>query len=233
MIILFHNGVKPIKYLNTKTDQACLCKEKYIQKSLYNLSYLFPKDLLLWCVLELEPHINYEEIQSIFHHQHIFASYGSSSISNRIGYVDQHCFINVKKEVQYPTWIMSGDIGGAYASVIKQSKTILNISQPFDVYLSSFAKHAMPKGLFCYSTPTLLKGNFNKYKSSPKHKNSILFKFVKRHYKIQWIFILFFNMMIYESRICFWNLLMSFFVKKQELNKIDFKEDKVLSTRKK
>ncbi len=100
MIIIIHNGEKPIKYIDTDTKEEKFCKEKTIQETLYKLSGTYSKQLLFWCHEKLKDHINYQEIDNIFHHQMIFASYNVGSvrgICNDIGYVDQHCFINIKK----------------------------------------------------------------------------------------------------------------------------------------
>ncbi|MCI2228396.1 glycosyltransferase family 2 protein [Polaribacter sp. MSW13] len=231
MIVLFHNGIKSLKYRNTTLKEVFLCEEKTIQKSLYHLSNLYPNELLIWCHEKLENDINYQQMTSIFHHQLIFSSYGCSSISNNIGYVDQHCFINVKKEVQYPTWMMSGDIGGAYASVIQQSKEIVNISQSFGLYLSSFTKLSMPKGLLCYSEPKLLKGDLKNAKIEVEATTKSLFKFVKKHYKIQWVFILFFCLLYHQKKIYLGSLWLSLFAKKQTGNEITFKHITVLSSK--
>ncbi|TXD49131.1 glycosyltransferase family 2 protein [Polaribacter sp. IC073] len=234
MIILFHNGIKPLKYLDLATKEEFSCTEKTIQKSLFKLSTTYPKELLIWCNLKLKSFINYSEIKFIFQHELILASYGINKlgdVSSNIGYVDQHCFINVKKEVQYPTWIMSGDIGGTYASIIQQSKEIITLSQPFGLYLSSLAKLSMPKGLFCYSAPMLLKGDFRNIKIKADSTNKLLFKFVKRHYKIQWIFILFFCLMYYQHKIYLASLCTSLFAKKLGANKINFKSIHLVSTK--
>ena len=236
MIVLFHDGIKPIKYNDTATKEEVFCNEKTIQKSLYKLSETYSNELLIWCHEDLSANINYKEIESIFHHQLIFASYNIGSVAvipKDIGYVDQHCFINVKREFQYPTWLMSGDIGGAYAAVIKQSQEIVLISQSFGIYLSSFAKLSMPKGLFCYATPQLLKGDFESVKIESAKKNRLSFKFVRRHYKIEWVFILFFSLMYHQKKIYLVNLLMSLFVKRKLGNKISFNKIQVLSTKKK
>ncbi|NIJ45439.1 glycosyltransferase involved in cell wall biosynthesis [Wenyingzhuangia heitensis] len=233
MIVLLHDGIKPVKYINTITNSEIVCKEKTVQESLYKLSNEHPKELLLWCLLELKNNINYREISSVFHHELIFASYGNSSVSDNIGYVDQHCFINVKKDVQYPTWIMSGDIGGVYASVLQQSKDIVKISQSFDMFLSSFAKLSMPKGLFCYSEPKLIIDQLAIVQSDDRTTNTELFKFVKRHYKVQWVFILFFLLMYNQNKFCLKSLLVSFFVIRPKRAGVNFKDIKIQSIKEK
>ncbi len=232
MIVLFHNGNKPLNYLDTKTNYMFDCVEKTIQNTLYDLSNLYPDRLLIWCNEYLKSDINYSEIEKIFHHKLILSSYGNCDISKSIGYVDQHCFINVNKGVKYPTWLMSGDIGGAYANVIQKSKELLSIPQSFSFYLSSFAKLSMPLGLFTYSDPNLLLKNTTEIKGSIDNKSKDIFKFVKRHYKFQWSFILLFCLVYFNSKIYLWSFLKSLFVKRIIVKSINFNYIKVKSTKK-
>lgn len=229
MIILFHNGVKPFKYIEINTNKEFICKEKTIQKALFNLSNIYSNQLIIWCKEELKTLINYKKIENIFHHKLIFASYGNCDVSNKIGYVDQHCFINVKKDITYPTWLMSGDIGGAYSCVIQQSKEIVDIKQSFSLYLSSFAKFSMPKGLLCYSEPSLLLKENNNFFINKKENNTILYRFVKKHYKIQWIFILFINQLINNKEFPLIPLIKILFVKRKKNISLDFSHVNVKS----
>lgn len=236
MIILFHDGKESIKYLDTKTGEENLRKDSSIQKSLFFLSKTYPNKLLLWCNILLKENINFNIIKSIFHHHLIFASYsttGEYSISKNIGFVDQHCFINVKKNVQYPTWLMSDDIGGAYASVIRKSEPLININQSFSVFLSSFAKLSMPKGLLCYSSPKLLLNNHIKIESSLKYKNLQQYNFIKQHYKKQWLFVQFIIQLFYNKRFHLFALINSLFFKKRYDLSIDFNDIEIKSTKQK
>lgn len=235
MIILFHDGSRPKYYLNTISGEENECKDIAIQKSLFNLSNIYSDDLILWCNILLRDFINFQEINSIFHHQLIFASFNTSNeyaISKEVGFIDQHCFLNLKKEVQYPTWLMSGDVGGAYAVVIQKSKIILNITQPFSVYLSSFSKLSMPKGLFCYSEPNLLIKNSVKVKPNFHQKQITLFKFVKRHYKNYWVLMLFINELIYHKSFPLIAFINSLFIKKIKSSSLEFTDINVKSSKK-
>jgi glycosyltransferase involved in cell wall biosynthesis len=217
MIILYHDAFHAINYEDSETNTILSCSETNIQKCLYSLSQKYTNTLLIWCHHTLKDFINKKNLEIIFHHQLILASYsinGEFVISKEIGFVDQHCFINVKNDVKYPTWLMSSDIGGINSNVILKSKPLININQSFDEFLCSLAKLNMPKGLLCYSEPKLFLKLPENLLLTRKNNNSTLFKFVKRHYKIQWVFILLLNKFIYNRQFPFAAFIKSFFVKR-------------------
>ncbi|ARV05510.1 hypothetical protein BTO04_01830 [Polaribacter sp. SA4-10] len=217
MIVLYHDGFQAIDYEDSETNIILSCSETNIQKCVFSLSKEYTNTLLIWCHHTLKDFINKKNLSIVFHHQLILASYsinGNYIISRDIGFVDQHCFINVKRDVTYPTWLMSSDIGGINTNVIIKSKELIYIKQSFDEFLCSLAKLNMPKGLLCYSEPKLLLKLPINLLLNRENNNSTLFKFVKRHYKIQWIFILLLNKVIYNKQFSLAAFLKSFFVKK-------------------
>ena len=110
-----------------------------------------------------------------------------------MGYFEDSPFIKINKEVRYATWQMNSCVGAVHASVINACKKDLNVKDNFDYFLNSFAKSAMPHGLFCYSEPRLLMQK--KVVESKRKSNTYeLFKFTKQHYKTRWVFLLFFNL---------------------------------------
>ncbi len=125
------------------------------------------------------------------------ASYSISDnnyLPDQIGYVDQSIYIKVNKEVTYPTWLMSSDIGGIHSRVLNKVLFGINKDRNFDYFLNSLAKLAMPQGLFCYSEPKLLlnlEGSIKKNQASTFQ----LFKFVKQHYK--WLVIFFILLLLF------------------------------------
>jgi hypothetical protein len=138
-------------------------------------------------------------LATLFHHDKLLLSFqpGTSNyIGDAIGYVDESLFVNVNKKVSYPTWQMSGVVGMVHSSVMVKIKDNIPFNSNLDYYLSSVAKVCMPLGLLCYSEPRLLKQNPNNLSG----KSSIykLFRFVKQHYKTQWVFLLFFNLFLIE-----------------------------------
>ena len=223
MIVLFHNGINPLVYENTITKKLYTCKDDCIKVALIFIAKSFPKELIIWCHESLKEYINYESLTTIFHHQLILSSYSISSeyiIPQEIGYVDQNCFVNVNRQMNYPTWLMSSDIGGGHARIFREVQLPLKDESSFDEFLCSLAKFSMAKGVFCYSNPNLLlENNKNLLKKgfSQKTKYKLLFSFVRKHYKIQWSIFLFLNLLVYENKICFISFLQNLFSSENNL----------------
>jgi GT2 family glycosyltransferase len=235
MIILYHLDNKALNYEDTETGAFIKCSVTNIQECLHILSIKYSNTLLVWCHQSLKSYINKEKLKKLFHHQLILASYSISGdyiISKDIGFVDQHCFINVKRDVTYPTWLMSSDIGGVYSNILLKSEKLFRVKQSFSEFLCSLAKLNMPKGLLCYSEPSFLLKECKKTSLNVKKNNSTLFKFVKKHYKIQWIFILIINQFIYNKKLPLVAFFKSLFVKKQVDFSNDFSDVIIKSTKK-
>lgn len=203
MIIIIHNHNKVISVLDSLTKENIVNSFDSISGSLFELAALYKDRLLVWCHYELKDYINEEGIINSFHHKRIMASYNvndSLYMPKQIGYIDASIFIKINKQVNYPTWLMSSNIGGIHAellnTVLKDIKRLNN----FDYFINSLAKTAMPQGLFCYSEPNLLLDNVKQLKTK---QASIfdLFKFVKEHYKWFWVSFLLLCFLIYEKRI--------------------------------
>ncbi|WP_298880756.1 glycosyltransferase family A protein [uncultured Polaribacter sp.] len=236
MIILYHLDNEAIEYEDTEKDIITKCSVKNIQVCLILLSKKYNNALLVWCHQSLKQYLNKEKIYTIFHHKLILASYSTSGkniLSKDLGFVDQHCFINVKRNVTYPTWLMSSDIGGLYSNVLIKYEKLSIINQSFSEFLCSLAKINMPKGLLCYSEPKLLLKGYDKVSINNRRKNYILYKFVKRHYKIQWIFILFINQLIFKNKFPLISLVKSLFVKKETNFHVNFSNIIVQSSKEK
>jgi len=236
MIILYHNRIYALKYENTHTNEVITCSEVNIQKCLYSLASKFKNTVIVWSHISLENSINKEKINDIFHHQLIFSSYsinGEYIIPKEIGFVDQNCFVNVKRDITYPTWLMSSDVGGANTNIILKSQILINIKQSFDEFLCSLAKLYIPKGLLCYSEPNLLKDIPDNICLRVDKDPLILYNFVKRHYKVTWIFILLLNQIIYNKELLLRAFLRNLFVKRQIAPSINFDDINIQTTRKK
>jgi len=91
------------------------------------------------------------------------------------------------------------------------------------------AKTAMPQGLFCYSVPELLLNN-----PEPRSQNKgtlfELFQFVKQHYKLGWVYLLFFCFIIYERKFPLFQLLNSLRYRKHDKD-FDFNNFVIKSSR--
>ncbi|GGF08475.1 glycosyltransferase family 2 protein [Flavobacterium limi] len=217
MIVLYHQNNKVVSV--SKAGQNLNFSDKNPVKVLFEIANAFPNELVIWCSFNLKSNVNFDEFDSIFHHQKMMVSYNpfeNSFLPDAIGYIEESVFINLNKKVTYPTWQMSSFVGGIQGSVLLALKENVNVSDSLDYFLLSLAKLAMPHGLLCYSDPKLLKGVTNQTKI---HKKSyfILFRFVKQHYKMRWIFLLFLNFLLYEKKITLLPLIYSLFYSKRKL----------------
>ena len=200
MLYIIHNHHKVISIKHNEEELLLPFVVKPIALVVKKLALQFPDECLLWCHEKLASNINKSQLEKLFHHQKIMCSFDPSVgyWPAMVGYVEDSPFLKINKEVQYPTWQMSGWIGGIHTSVINALLPYLKTENDFTYFLSSLAKKAMPLGLLCYSTPLLLKENV-KIKQEQANVNTV-YKFVKQHYKSRWIFLLLLNRWLYEQK---------------------------------
>ncbi|SCY85468.1 Glycosyltransferase, GT2 family [Flavobacterium anhuiense] len=221
MVVVCHKNNKVVKVC--KDGEAISFESSLnIASTLMTFAKKFPTDRIIWSHITVESNINWEAIDTIFHHDRIMASFNKDIeeyFSNGIGYIDESAFLNVNKKVSYPTWLTSSAVGGISSKALLQFENKIKLANNFDYFLHSIAKIASIKGLFCYSEPRLV---IDKTISIPVKKANIytLFQFAKQHYRTRWIFILFFNFLIFEKRFPIAPLLFSLRFKKR--NKINF-----------
>lgn len=117
----------------------------------------YPDQWICW--LEEEEVHNFNELtfSEIFHHQLIMASCAvkTSFFNEDIGYVDQFPFAAVNRSVNYPTWLMSSDMGAIHATVVLKFQKTFSEFSDFDYLLNAIAKLGQQNGLFCYHSPRL------------------------------------------------------------------------------
>jgi glycosyltransferase involved in cell wall biosynthesis len=233
MILIYHDGNRAVEIVNTNGFDRDKVIDKSIASSLLNIANAYPKELLVWCHLDLKEQLNVLAIEELFHHKKLLLSYNPTAISfleKNIGYIDASLFIQTKSEVTFPTWQMSSAVGGIHAEVLLALNNAIPLGKNFDYFLCSLAKLAMPNGLLCYSEPRLLT---KKLKGGAIKTNSfILFRFVKQHYRTRWVFLLLFNMLLYERKFIIFPFLFSFFYKNRTKSKIDLESIKVESSKK-
>jgi len=218
MIIIYHQSEKVTNLENL--DAADDFIGMSLSQCILKLAKDFPDEILAWCREDYKNQFDSEKIPSLFNHHQLLLSYhvdGNSFLDKYIGYVEDSNFIKVNKSVRYSTWQMSSDAGATHASVLNKAFS-QNLSEGFSYLLNSFAKKAAPLGLFCYSEPALFKGPVLPKQISQKTSISLLFKFVKQHYRTSWIFILFFNLMIYEKKFPVAAFLKSILYQKRKLD---------------
>ncbi|TDE53927.1 glycosyltransferase family 2 protein [Flavobacterium sp. GT3P67] len=231
MIIVYHINTKITAVVALDNQKIEFDYQGTIAGGLQQIAKEFPEKKILWCHSAVKERLNLEAIKMLFHHDKMMLSFSSSQhnfFDRKIGYVDESLFINVNKEVSYPTWQMSSIAGVIHASVLNALKDKIVCDANFDYYLSSIAKIGMPLGLLCYSEPRLLKSG--ELKSRSKAGIYTLFRFVKQHYKKRWVFLLLLNFMLYERKFPVLPFLFSFFYKYRSNTNINLDNIKVESS---
>lgn len=234
MIIVYHNKKNVVRIEGV--ENHFFSKNKAIGWVLFNLAQQFPVEILVWCDINWEQALNKENIEKIFHHKKMMVSfnpYFSNIINDGLGYVDNGSILIINKEVSYFSWQMSSIVGAVPSNVLNTIiNQVKNKNENFDYLLNSIAKSAIILGLFCYSEPSLLKNKLQ-IEEGKKNSNYTLFKFVKQHYHIKWIVMLFVNFLFFENKIMLFPLIYSFFFKrriwdKNILDSIEVKSNKIV-----
>ncbi|GFZ78018.1 glycosyl transferase [Aquaticitalea lipolytica] len=232
MIVITHKQNKVVSVLDYTSKKTINISTSKLVEAFFEVAKANYNRLIVWCHDDLKVAINEEEIIAVFHHKLIMASFevrNSYCIDKRIGYVESSPFIKVNKNVNYPTWLMSSCIGGIYAEALLQFKHKDFKHQTFDFVLNSIAKSGIKNGLFCYSSPKLLKPN-SVVLESIKPSTYELFKFIKWHYRSRWALLTLFNSMIYEKRFLILPYLSSFFTS-GSISNPNFKDVEVVSAK--
>lgn len=218
MIIIYHKSERVTNLENLEASDGFVGLP--LLDCVLKLAKDFPEEILAWCREDYKTQFNSREIPDFFTHHQLLFSYHigeDSFLNNSIGYVEDSNFIKVNKSVRYSTWQMSSDVGAAHASVLNRIPNP-DRSDSFSYLLNSFAKKAAPQGLFCYSEPALLTGTVSPAHKSEQTNSDTVFKFVRQHYRSTWIFILLFNLLIYEKRFPIGAFFKSLFLKKRKLD---------------
>lgn len=220
MIVIYHQQHKISEVFSTTGQDFSAYRNQKIIKALLAIAKAFPNEILVWCELSQKDNLNLAAVDEMFHHPKFMFSYARSSgayLGSGIGYVELKPYANICKNVHYGTWQMSSQVGAIHTSVLLAVEEQLNPEDTFDYFLNSLAKLAMSHGLLCYSEPALL------YDSSLQSDNKStnyyeLFRFVKQHYKMRWLFLLFFNLLYFEKKFLLVPFLYSFLFKKRLLD---------------
>ena len=217
MIIIVHHKYKTTQVMDAKMQTITrIAIGNSITQTIYDVSTTFPDVLIVWCDADYLDVLDVNAIPSLFHHRRILASYNPNAnfyLQKQIGYVERSFYVKVNKKVTYPTWMMSSCVGGVHASVINTLSNDLKFDINFDYFINSLAKRAMVEGLFCYSEPKLLRGNFSATAEIKQGSIYETFKFVKQHYKWVWVFFLSLAYLVYEKKITLLPLIKSLFFK--------------------
>lgn len=217
MIIIVHDNRNVIKaYVLETSEQIRVNDKRNIAEVLFAVAKRYPTELLIWVYKSLKDHLKTGNLYKIFHHKNILSSYQVSekcTIPKSIGYVEKTPFTHINKKVNFPTWLMSSHVGGIWAETFLEIAKTVPVIDNFALYLTGLAKHNMALGLFCYSNPDLLSPNDIKC-NDIELSRTLLFKFVKQHYKWIWGVNLFLCFIIFEGKWPMMAFLKSLFDKK-------------------
>lgn len=199
MIKLYHskNKVTEVSVDNSTVNKSFIGKKA--AGVFIELASLYPDKLLIWCSDDLKGEVDFSKVEQFFENKWTMVSIPETRgvLDRRLmGYIENSSFLKGNNDVIYPTWLINSDLGGIHTSSITDSTDQLFCDDDFDYFLCSIAKRGMPKGLFCYRAP-LIHQAFNKNKKS---SNRLTFRFVKQHYKVQWMFLLFLLTIFYERK---------------------------------
>ena len=224
MILMIHqyDQVVSVRDLNNLKELSLV--DTQVNKAICQLAKNFPDRWIIWVRQDYEQYLNLEALRDVFHHKGLIVSYAVASqyLPEQIGYVDQSCFIKVNREVCYPTWLMSADAGGMHAELITEFQMHFDISHQLDYSLNSLAKTYIQHGLFCYSNPLLILSIPPENKLSGHMPVRSLFGFVRQHYRLKWLFMLFYFFLKYEKKVPLWSLI-SHLLSSKRVNRKDVK----------
>ena len=233
MILVYHLGNKITEVVSMDNHKIKFDCTGPISAGLIQLAAVFPDVKIVWCHSNYKEYLALEKINILHHHHKMMLSFRPKSnnfFDNSIGYIEESLFINVNKKVSYPTWQMSSYVGVIHASVLNAISDKIVCNSDFDYYLSSLAKLCMPLGLLCYSEPQLLKSV--EIIDLPATASSFtLFRFVKQHYKMRWVFLLALNLLLYERKILFYPFISALFFIRRFNNEINIDDIVVQSSR--
>ncbi|CAH0334908.1 hypothetical protein FVB9288_00523 [Flavobacterium sp. CECT 9288] len=223
MIIVFHHKNK-VTAVKQNQLQIIGFVGQAIAAVMVELARKNQEEIIAWCAQEYAEALNENEIASLLHHQKMMISYGTaqeSYLGRKIGYVEESPFLDVKKNVLYPTWLMSSTVGAIHANVLFLIAHKIPTNDHLDFFLNSAAKIGMLNGLLCYSEPRLLKKNINK-NNEVEANNFVLFRFVRQHYKKRWLLLLFLNLIVFEKQLAFFPLIIAFTYQSRKKIKLSF-----------
>ncbi|WP_031427747.1 glycosyltransferase family 2 protein [Flavimarina sp. Hel_I_48] len=211
IVLVHHKGKKMVKAYRNGAQIAYINHVPAL--ALYELAENYPDELLIWCEERFENGIDELKWQKILRNRAKMASYSCSGrvfLPEAIGFIDTSVFTKIRREVPYPTWIMSSDRGGIHAETLLAFKESKIPVDSFDYFLSTVAKQGMPHGLLTYSDPNIASDSPNlevKYSTD----DAVLYDFVRNNYKKRWLLLLFVQQLIYQKKALFFSFLSAIF----------------------
>ncbi len=144
------------------------------------------------------------------HNAYFFSNYNQTH--EDLGYVEDSPFLKINKKVTYPTWLKGTTIVCLHANLINATKKSHSSESNYLFWLNSIGRLSISLGVFNYQIPTNI--------DNEEFNDKELYKFVKKHFKTRWVFILMLCHIFYERRFPLKAFLKTVFYKKAFL-KID------------
>lgn len=225
MIFLLHHTIKDSVHAQDAQDAPIPLVSKDPTQALFELAEKYPDELIIWCDHSVLPFVDRDKILEVFHHRRIMASFSTSGdfyISEAVEYLEDNPYHKIPRDVLYPTWKMSSDIGGIYSETLLLFKETLQLDKraisrkrTLQYDLHTISKLGMRQGLLCYHAPLLSEG----YSAIAVDKvtDQALFKFVRTHYRLSWIFFLITVLWRYDRRFPFGALLRAWALKPKKI----------------
>lgn len=232
MIIVYHSKIKVDEVITSDGQQLSFDSIDSVATVLSKLAREYPSETVVWCNSIFKKNLQISSILSDFHHHKMMLSYNPSDcdfLGKELGYIEEFLYVNINKDFSYPTWRMSSTVGVIHTTVLLEIENKIATDGNFDYYLNSIAKLCMPLGLLCYSEPKLL--NNHRVPASNKSNFFVLFRFVKQHYKVVWIYLLMLNLFLYERKFPIVPFLYALFFKRRKPTAINLESIKVASSK--
>ena len=213
MITIIHHRGRQVRRVYDGAGNAVTCVNRSAIPAFFELAQRCPDGQIVWCEARFEEKLDKIDWDAVLTDPMILASYPCSGrlfLPAEIGLVESSVFVKVKNNVKYPTWLMSGDMGGMAASTLLAFQNLEKMNGNLDYFLSSIAKIGMPLGLLCYSDPRLFGGSKAYPPFRYAKKQEVLYDFVNDHFKKQWLFLLLLQQFIYQKKLPLLFLLKAF-----------------------
>lgn len=222
MKILIHENSEVLKKAISSDFEEVELSSRTCTSALWELAEKYPEEVICWCEQALVEHFKNEEIKNLFPHDLMMFSYSVNShfLPRSIGYIDQFPFVSENRNVRFPTWRMSGDMGAIMGKVLLQFRKRFGAISGFEYLLNSIAKTGQQNSLFCYSDPSLTSIQTG-FKPTPRATSRELFSFVYAHYNRYWSIVLLWCLWRYEKKLHIWSYLLSLFSERNHKTKVD------------
>lgn len=213
MIIIIHNNNKVVLVKN-KSEEVLNFSGTF-GETIFQKAEEFHNETIVWVHEELISVVNFNAIEKLLGKNETiihFNPFENNYLSEDLGFIDHNSLFKMPKNINHASWRISAAIGATHASVLnKLNSQIENKKENPNYLLHSIGFVFSLNGLFCNSEPLLVK---NEVEKKQKQSSFQLYRFVKKHYKSQWLFFLFFVRLFKGKSFDILPLFLSLFISK-------------------